>query len=68
MIGFLHPTTRLYTNDIFGETNYGSKVNSQHVAFNPLDEPISGVEGGVIMEKLGNATAKCVPVIIFPLC
>ncbi|THV06176.1 hypothetical protein K435DRAFT_711675 [Dendrothele bispora CBS 962.96] len=60
MVGFLHPTTRIYTTDLLGETTFGSNVDSPHVKQwkNPLNEPISGVEGGVIMEKLGNATAK----------
>jgi len=60
MVGFLHPTARVYTSDILGETTFGSNANPPPVVQwkNPVEEPIEGVEGGVIMEKLGNATAK----------
>ncbi|KAJ4483612.1 ERV/ALR sulfhydryl oxidase domain-containing protein [Lentinula aciculospora] len=63
MLGFFHPPTRSYvdpwTDQLFGEVRPGSEsyLRSQ-VSKNTFNVPINGVEGGVIMEKLGNETAK----------
>ncbi|KAE9394793.1 FAD-dependent thiol oxidase [Gymnopus androsaceus JB14] len=59
-LGFFHPPTRSYmdpwTGQIFAEGSSHSVTPSNSQIFNNI--PINGVEGGVIMEKLGNETAK----------
>ncbi|KAH6910258.1 ERV/ALR sulfhydryl oxidase domain-containing protein [Coprinopsis sp. MPI-PUGE-AT-0042] len=57
MLAMLHPPSRAYidpwTGQFFGE---GGVEKSLHT--DGSKGPIAGVEGGVIMGKLGNATAK----------
>ncbi|KAH6885482.1 ERV/ALR sulfhydryl oxidase domain-containing protein [Coprinopsis sp. MPI-PUGE-AT-0042] len=57
MLAMLHPPSRAYidpwTGQLFGE---GGVEKSLHT--DGSKGPIAGVEGGVIMGKLGNATAK----------
>ena len=55
-LALFHPPSRAYidpwTGDLFGEGSV-HKISEHYEV-----PPISGVEGGVIMSKLGNATAK----------
>ncbi|KAJ3752314.1 ERV/ALR sulfhydryl oxidase domain-containing protein [Lentinula raphanica] len=64
MLGFFHAPTRSYvdpwTDQLFGGVQSEPEIISKpQNTKNTFDIPISGVEGGVIMEKLGNETAKC---------
>jgi len=58
MIAVIHPPSRTYldpwTGQLFGE---GGVEGSLHPKLDP-NVPIGGVQGGVIMSKLGNETAK----------
>lgn len=60
-IALLHPPSRAYvepwTGDLFGE---GGVEKDLHIY---PDGKATGVHGDVIMSKLGNATAKCVPAL-----
>ncbi|KAJ3980787.1 ERV/ALR sulfhydryl oxidase domain-containing protein [Lentinula detonsa] len=63
MLGFFHAPTRYYvdpwTDRLFGEAQPGSESHTEDQdSKNTFPVPINGVEGGVIMEKLGNETAK----------
>ncbi|KAF9047626.1 ERV/ALR sulfhydryl oxidase domain-containing protein [Panaeolus papilionaceus] len=57
MVAMIHPPTRSYidpwTGQFFGEGGVESTLQKPH-----RTPPIKGVDGGVIMGKLGNATAK----------
>ncbi|KDR75492.1 hypothetical protein GALMADRAFT_68598 [Galerina marginata CBS 339.88] len=59
MIALVHPPSRSYidpwTGQLFGE---GGVEKMLHSETSPKTPKIKGVEGGVIMGKLGNATAK----------
>jgi len=59
-IAFFHPPSRSYidpwTGDLFGEGGVEKMLHPQPPSTKP--PPINGVEGGVIMAKLENATAK----------
>ncbi|KAJ7270090.1 ERV/ALR sulfhydryl oxidase domain-containing protein [Mycena haematopus] len=58
-VTFLHPPSRAYidpwSGELFGEGGMEQSLRSGKVPTNP---PIRGTDGGVIMPKLGNATAK----------
>ncbi|KAJ7496808.1 ERV/ALR sulfhydryl oxidase domain-containing protein [Mycena latifolia] len=58
-ITFLHPPSRAYidpwSGDLLGEDGMEQSLRTSKLKPNP---PILGVDGGVIMPKLGNATAK----------
>ncbi|KAF9477898.1 hypothetical protein BDN70DRAFT_880666 [Pholiota conissans] len=63
-IALMHPPSRSYmdpwSGQLFGEGGVEKMVQNQ-VCKQPIQPPlppISGVKGGVIMSKLGNATAK----------
>jgi hypothetical protein len=55
-LGVLHPQSKPYL-DPWSGAQYGEGGVEQHLALKPQEEV---VKGGVIMEKLGNATAKWV--------
>ncbi|EAU91882.2 hypothetical protein CC1G_04649 [Coprinopsis cinerea okayama7 len=56
-LAMLHPPSRSYidpwTGQLFGEGGVEKSLNNGHT-----NQPILGVDGGVIMGKLGNETAK----------
>ncbi|KAJ3879021.1 ERV/ALR sulfhydryl oxidase domain-containing protein [Lentinula edodes] len=63
MLGFFHAPTRSYvdpwTDQLFGEVQPGTdSYNVPQGLKTALNIPSSAIEGGVIMEKLGNETAK----------
>ncbi|KAF5384480.1 hypothetical protein D9757_006452 [Collybiopsis confluens] len=64
MLGFFHPPTRSYmdpwTDQLFGDglINLPVPHPTDESAGNKLNIPVKAVQGGVIMEKLGNATAN----------
>ncbi|KAJ3565186.1 hypothetical protein NP233_g7802 [Leucocoprinus birnbaumii] len=66
MLAMLHPPSRAYidpwTGQLFGEGGVEKSWNPTHFlpgkANSPVTLPLAGVEGGVIMPKLGNETAK----------
>lgn len=63
MLTMLHPPSRAYidpwTGQLFGEGGVEKTLKSLHLSGNDaIPKPIVGVEGGVIMAKLGNETAK----------
>ena len=62
MLGFFHPPTRTYldptSGEIFGDGGVEGSLR-QDVA--KLNAGGAAAGGGVIMPKLGNATAKCAP-------
>ncbi|KIK61164.1 hypothetical protein GYMLUDRAFT_43244 [Collybiopsis luxurians FD-317 M1] len=62
MLGFFHPPARSYmdpwTDQIFGDGSLGSADDSKPKVEIPQTALNGPAQGGVIMEKLGNATAK----------
>ncbi|KAG7091199.1 hypothetical protein E1B28_010250 [Marasmius oreades] len=66
MVGFIHPPSRSYldpwTGQLFGEGGVENTLNLNEPPQPPADSSpdlsAATVKGGVIMEKLGNATAK----------
>jgi len=66
MLAMLHPPSRAYidpwTGQLFGEGGVEKTFKSLHLSENDVvPNPIVGVEGKVIMTKLGNETAKYCP-------
>ncbi|KAF9075612.1 ERV/ALR sulfhydryl oxidase domain-containing protein [Rhodocollybia butyracea] len=64
MLGFFHPPTRSYmdpwTEPLFGQEQLEPNSGGQGVKNEILNIPVNGVHGGVIMDKLGNETAKAI--------
>ncbi|KAF7319424.1 Sulfhydryl oxidase [Mycena chlorophos] len=56
-ISFLHPNSRAYLDPFSGEL-LGEDGMEKSLRKGQPPPPLAGVEGGVIMSKLGNATAK----------
>nr|GAT45975.1 predicted protein [Mycena chlorophos] len=56
-ISFLHPNSRAYLDPFSGEF-LGEDGMEKSLRKGQPPPPLAGVEGGVIMSKLGNATAK----------
>ncbi|KAL9712215.1 hypothetical protein Ac2012v2_005293 [Leucoagaricus gongylophorus] len=62
VLAMLHPPSRAYidpwTGQLFGEGGVEKTLKSYLPMNNSIPKPIVGVEGGVIMTKLGNETTK----------
>ena len=70
MLGFFHPPTRTYfdptSGEIFGDGGVEGSLRQDVARLNAG----GAAAGGVIMPKLGNATAKCVlgSLCYMPVC
>jgi len=73
VLAMLHPPSRAYidpwTGQLFGEGGVEKTLKSYLPMNNSIPKPIVGVEGGVIMTKLGNETTKyCLPLFQSYFC